>query len=185
MIEDKERWNEKYATLPISLKPSPLLTEHIDEIGGESVLDIAAGMGRHAGYLANLGFKVDAIEFSDTAISRLSSIPGVRVIESDLDEIDDFPKSYDAILCFNYLNRRLFPIIKERLLPGAILLFETFVDDERNEGAPGKKEYLLEKNELLKVFGELYIIDYRERFVERANGRRALMASLAAIRRAI
>ncbi len=185
MIEDKKRWNEKYATLPISMKPSSLLTEHLDEIGGKSVLDIAAGMGRHAGYLANLGFNVDAMEFSDMAISRLSSIPGVRVIERDLDEIEDFPKSYDAILCFNYLNRRLFPIIRKRLLPGGVLLFETFVEDERNEGAPGKKEYLLRKNELLKVFNELYIFDYKERFVERQNGRRALMASLAAIKRAI
>lgn len=167
------------------MKPSSLLTEHLDEIGGKSVLDIAAGMGRHAGYLANLGFNVDAMEFSDMAISRLSSIPGVRVIERDLDEIEDFPKSYDAILCFNYLNRRLFPIIRKRLLPGGVLLFETFVEDERNEGAPGKKEYLLRKNELLKVFNELYIFDYKERFVERQNGRRALMASLAAIKRAI
>jgi len=167
------------------MKPSSLLTKHLDKISGKSVLDIAAGLGRHAGYLANLGFHVDAVEFSDTAISRLSSIPGVRVIERDLDEIEDFPKSYDAILCFNYLNRRLFPIIQKRLLPGGVLLFETFVDDEGNEGAPGKKEYLLRKNELLKAFGELYIFDYKERFVERQNGGRALMASLAAIKRAI
>ncbi len=185
MIEDKQRWNEKYAKMPVSMKPSALLTEHIDKIGGKYVLDIAAGMGRHAGYLANLGFKVDAMEFSDAAISHLSSIPGVKAIETDLDEIEDFPKSYNAILCFNYLNRRLFPIISNRLLPGGVLLFETFVEDEKNEGTPGKKEYLLKKNELLKVFNELYIFDYKERFVERQNGQRALMASLAAIKRAI
>jgi len=184
VIEDKIRWNEKYAAQPVSLKPSPLLLEHLEEIGGKEILDIAAGMGRHAGYLANMGFFVDAMEFSDIALSRLSSIPGVRAIERDLDTVKEFPKEYDAILCFNYLNRRLFPLMQRHLLPGGMLLFETFVEDEKNESVPQKPEYLLKKNELLEAFKDLYIIDYREKFIYRQDGKRALLASLAALKRA-
>ncbi len=184
MREDKRRWNEKYATLPPPLKPSPLLLRHLDRIGGKKVLDIAAGMGRHAAYLACLGFEVEALEFSDAALKRLSSIPGVHAVEADLDDICDFEKEYDAILCFNYLNRRLYPMILEHLLPGGLLLFETFVADERNEGTPLKPEYLLEKNELLQVFSTLYIVEYKEEFILKPNGQKALLASLAAVKRA-
>ncbi len=184
MIEDKLRWNERYKNSPAPLKPSGLLLRYIEKICGKHVLDIAAGMGRHAGYLVNLGFYVDAVEWSDIAISRLSSIPGVTTIEADLDIIKDFEKEYHAILCFNYLNRRLYPLILRHLLPNGILLFETFVEDERNEGIPQKPEYLLKKNELLSVFKELYIIEYKEEFICRPGGQKALMASFAAIKKA-
>jgi len=64
-----------------------------------------------------------------------------------------------------------------------IILFETFVFDEENECAPKNPEFLLKKNELLKVFSSLNIIEYKESYVVKQNGQKALMASMAAIKK--
>jgi tellurite methyltransferase len=183
MREDKTRWNEKYRNAPPPQQPSPFLIKHLSRLKGKEVLDIAAGMGRHARVLADHGCRVDALEYSDVALEALESIEGVRPIEMDLDNVCPLGKTYDAIVCFNYLNRDLYPFITTHLKRGGILLFETFVNDAANEEAPSNPDFLLEKNELLRVFCALYIFDYSERFVHRNDGKRSLVASLAAIKR--
>ncbi|BDY12022.1 hypothetical protein HCR_03340 [Hydrogenimonas cancrithermarum] len=180
MIEDKIKWNDKYKSAPPAQKPSPLLLAYLERIGRGEVLDIAAGMGRHAKPLAAQGCHVDAIEWSDLALEALEKIPGVSAIEMDLEEACGLKKRYDAILCFNYLNRNLYPLMLTHLKPGGLLLFETFVQDDANEGAPGNPFFLLEKNELLHVFCSLYIIEYKESYIRKPNGQKALMASMAA-----
>ncbi|WP_456390416.1 class I SAM-dependent methyltransferase [Hydrogenimonas sp.] len=180
MRRDKKRWDEKYRTSQPPQKPSQFLIKHIQRLKGKEVLDIAAGMGRHAKALASHGCRVDAIEYSDIALEALANIEGVHPIEMDLDNICNLRKKYDAILCFNYLNRDLYPFMTSHLKQGGTLLFETFVDDKANEDTPSNKSFLLEKNELLRVFCNLYIFDYSERFIRRNDGKKNLVASLAA-----
>ncbi|WP_300366349.1 bifunctional 2-polyprenyl-6-hydroxyphenol methylase/3-demethylubiquinol 3-O-methyltransferase UbiG [Hydrogenimonas sp.] len=180
MIEDKLKWNEKYRSQPAPKHPSDLLIRHVEKLKGREVLDIAAGLGRHAQYLADHGCLVDAIEWSDVALESLKKIPRVNAIEADLEDGCFLTKKYDAILCFNYLNRNLYPVMLSHLKRGGILLFETFVEDDANEGSPQNPDFLLKKNELLHIFCPLYIIEYSEKFVTKENGQRSLLASLAA-----
>jgi len=182
MLEDKHRWNERYKTFPPPQNPSDLLLRYIDRIKGKDVLDIAAGLGRHSRILAERGFRVDAIEYSDVALESLRKILGVNAIEMDLENGCNLEKSYDAILCFNYLNRDLYDFMIKHLKDDGIILFETFVFDEENECAPKNPDFLLRKNELLNVFSSLHIIEYKESYVIKQDGQKALMASMAAIK---
>ncbi|WP_353662518.1 class I SAM-dependent methyltransferase [Hydrogenimonas sp. SS33] len=180
MREDKTRWDERYRTRAVPDEPSGLLMRHIGLLAGKKVLDVAAGTGRHAKILAEHGCLVDALEWSDVALARLGTIENVTPIEVDLDR-GPYPEGpYDAIVCINYLNRNLYPYFSKALKKNGILLFETFVASEANEGAPGNPLWLLEKNELLRVFCHFYIFEYEERFVTREDGRRTLKAFLAA-----
>ena len=182
MIEDKYRWNERYKTLPPPQNPSDLLLRYIDRIKGKDVLDIAAGLGRHSRILAESGCKVDAIEYSDVALESLRKIPGVNAIEIDLENGCSLEKSYNAILCFNYLNRDIYDFMISNLNKDGIILFETFVFDEENECAPKNPEFLLKKNELLKVFSSLHIIEYKESYVIKQSNQKVLMASMVTVK---
>ena len=132
-------------------------------------LDIACGQGRNAFYLAQLGFEVDAVDLSDVAIDWVQKAAVCRnatinPIHLDL-EAEPLPShEYQIIVCFNYLQRSLFPRIPQLLAPNGLLIFETFhcahLDLPGNSRM--RREYLLEDNELLNAFTGLRILYYRE-----------------------
>ena len=43
----------------------------------------------------------------------------------------------------NYLHRPLFPLLFDALLPGGILLYETFMEGNERFGKPSRPEFLL------------------------------------------
>ena len=68
MLKDRLKWNEKYQTASYPLEPAPILKNYIDLAGGRKALDIAAGNGRNALFLAEQGFTVDAVDISDSGL---------------------------------------------------------------------------------------------------------------------
>ena len=85
---------------------------------GGAVLDVAAGGGRHAKWLARMGFEVDAV---DRDLSAFGDAPAnVRLLEADI-ESGPWPyegRRFDAIVVTNYLHRPLLPRLAESLERG-------------------------------------------------------------------
>ncbi len=127
-------------------------------------LDIACGTGAVSLFLAGKGFVVDAVDISDVALTAFSKLhPRVHTICADLDTFDLAANHYSLVTNIRYLNRRLFPQILDALLPGGMLIFETFLKSRKKELDNGfKREYLLEEKELLKAFAPLDILYYKE-----------------------
>ena len=183
MEQDRERWNKKYSNGEFPLeKPSKLLVEYIDLIPKGVALDIAAGLGRNALFLAEKGFKVDAVDYSDIAVQKLKSLhPNINPIHADLDKYRIEQNRYNLIINFNYLNRRLFPHIIYGLKPNGILIFQTFLDgEEEGLSQPSNPDFLLKKNELLHSFLRLRILFYKEEKVIKCDGSKSYQASLVA-----
>ncbi|WP_200762130.1 class I SAM-dependent methyltransferase [Nitrosophilus alvini] len=179
MINDKTRWNEKYLkNPPVSEEAIETLKKFYHLSSGNKALDIACGFGRNAKFLAKVGFLVDAVDISDVALEKLSKTENINTIVADLDEYEIPKKSYDLIVCSYYLNRRLFPFIKEGLKPGGVVIYETFLLSENIK--PFKEEYLLRVNELLGLFYDFHIIYYEEKEIVREDGKHVPVASIAA-----
>jgi SAM-dependent methyltransferase len=143
-------------------------------------LDLAAGNGRNAFHLARLGFRVDAIDISDEAVQSLvGRHPMVQAIRADLDRYDLPERTFQLIVNTHFLDRRLFPHIMDALLPGGVLIFETFIASDAVERGPSHRDHLLMENELLHAFFPLGIRYYREMTKETEQGRRRI-ASLVA-----
>lgn len=164
MKEDRHRWNEKYETEAYPTTPSDIVSGFYGRAPAGTALDIAAGAGRNALFLAQKGFRVDAVDFSDFAIDRLTGLhPHITPIQADLDVYTIAETRYTLIVNVNYLNRRLFPYIIEGLVRGGVLIFETYVrapaEDARQ---PSNRDYLLRENELLHAFISLKILFYHE-----------------------
>lgn len=185
MEEDKERWNEKYRTLPMPGKVSDMVRNYASRAGKGYALDLACGQGRHAVWLAEQGFeRVDAVDISEAALSRMAEHPALRKIEADLDHYTIAEGDYDLIVNFNYLDRRMFPQIRSGLKPGGLLIFETFVEAEGpGFHQPSNPAYLLQSNELLHAFIGLEILYYAEHEEANLRGERVNVASLVARRR--
>jgi SAM-dependent methyltransferase len=76
---DAQGWNERYAkTDRVSTEPNPLVVELTRPLPSGRALDLAAGEGRHALWLAHRGWDVTAVDFSEVGIDK-----GRRAAEAD------------------------------------------------------------------------------------------------------
>ena len=147
MHQDRLKWNEKYQSVEYPDEPAQIVRQYASLSGGKKALDIAAGNGRNALFLADLGFAVDAVDISDAGLSLFAGKrPGIHPICVNLDQFDIPTSRYDLIVNIKYLNRRLFPHIREGLSPGGILIFQTFLDSPGSgKQQTGCRDYLLRK----------------------------------------
>ncbi len=174
MKQDRTRWNRKYDEDREMGPPSSLATKFCHTAPGRLVLDLAAGTGRNALYLARQGFQVVAVDLADEAMRRLQALhePNIFPVQADLDTFALRENRFDCILCCFFLDRRLFPSIRESLKPGGILLFESAREtDQPQVNQPRNRNYLLRTNELLQAFLGLRILYYEEALEKDHHGR--------------
>ena len=70
---------------------------------------------------------------------------------------------------FFYLERELFPQIEAGLKSGGILVYKTYTREQVAIGSgPSHPMHLLEGNELLRAFGNLGVLHYRETIRDKA-----------------
>jgi tellurite methyltransferase len=187
------RWNRRYAQRgvhPFATAPATWLVENrglLLIVPGRRALDLACGDGRNAGYLARLGFVVDALDISDVAIDALRAAVAerqvaVRALRVNL-ETDPLPdEPYDVIVQVNYLQRTLFATLAAGLAPGGLLLIETVTRAHvENLGNQFDPSFLLDPGELRHAFPTIEVIRYREGVFE-ISGRPRAVASVGARR---
>ena len=182
MKADRERWNRKYRSMEAREGVSDIVERFSGRAGTGRALDIAAGDGRNALWLAQNGFAVDAVDISDVALERCAGRhPALFTVCADLDEFDILPQRYSLIINIRYLNRRLFPAIIAGLAPNGMLIFETFRYDGDPAVTTHRKEHYLKDNELLHAFLSLRILYYRENTVL-CHGESRKSASLVGVK---
>ncbi len=184
MIRDRERWNRKYRGGGFPEAPSAIVTAYAPLAGGGRALDLAAGNGRNSLWLADNGFAVDAVDISEVGLGLMGrGHPKVHRICADLDTFAIRPGAYDLVVDVRFLDRRLFPSMKEGLRPGGILIFESYLEGPEGEaGGRFCRDYLLRPNELLHAFLSLTVLYYSERDVDDGDGHPSRTASLVARR---
>ena len=191
MKEDQKRWDKRYRERKPDLNrgANSLLKSNLRFLPKGKALDLAAGEGRNAVFLAEHGFEAEAVDISSIAVSRarkLAKARGVRIkaIAADLDTYRLLPGRYDLILNLYFLDRRLIPRIKKGLKKGGMVVFETYTTEQEKlgTGGPVQTQYVLKPNELLRLFRGFHVLFYREG-VFREGGKRRAIASLIAQKR--
>jgi tellurite methyltransferase len=153
-------WDAHYSDpANISAAPDPLLTQAAEMLPPGHALDLACGAGRHALYLAALGWRVTAVDSSEAALSRLRGNSAIEVHRADLErgEFVIAPAAFDLICDFFYLQRDLFPAIREGVRPGG-----TFLGAIHLRAAERNPAFTLEPGELRAEFAEWKILHYSE-----------------------
>jgi len=181
MYEDKERWNKRFVEFPMPENVAKIVEKYIHHAPAGQGLDVACGTGRNTHFLAEKGFLVDAVDFSDYALRQIKEISMIKKIDTDLDKYNITPNKYDLIVNTNYLNRRLVSQMKDALKSGGVLIFESFIvahGEYKHETM--NLDYLLRKNELLHSFIGLDILYYEERDDTNLRGEKVRIASLVA-----
>ena len=180
-----QSWNERYTSgSHVGSDPDPFLlevTHYRHLLTGSSALDLACGAGRHAAYLARVGFSVTAIDFSQQALELAAEkLQGLDIefLERDLESGDpDLGEArYDLVAVFEYLHRPLFPAIARSIRPGGLIVYKTYLTGGGD--GPSNPNYLLHPNELLGHFDGYRVLRYQEELASHAD-RRPTAALLA------
>lgn len=135
---------------------------HLIPAGG-GVLDLACGKGRHTRLLADRGHPVTAADIDVSGLADRRSDPRIQLLELDL-ETGKQPftgEQFAAVIISNYLHRPHFAWLADSLLPGGVLLMDTFARGNEAYGHPRNPDFLLAPGELLSVFStRLQIVAY-------------------------
>lgn len=144
-----------------------------------TVLDVACGRGRHAGYFLARGLSVVAVD------REPQEIPGARFIRADLEDGGPWPlagERFEGIVVTNYLHRPLLATLKDSLAEGGVLIYETFMLGNERYGRPSNPAFLLRPGELLEAFRGLRVEGFEEGSV--AEPKPAMIQRLCAVRAA-
>lgn len=161
-----ERWShgEHSGSLP-----SPILVEALRDVPPGRALDLGAGAGRNALYLAQEGWDVTALDNSATAVSvatmrarEMQVALDARVADLTTDQVALEPGEFDLVLMFFYMQRDLFPRIRGWLRPGGLFIAAIHTVDDRPGIHPMNPSFLLEPGELEGAFSGFEILSSRE-----------------------
>ena len=184
MHSDRIKWNRKFSSTQYPTDPSDIVLKYASIATPGMALDIASGNGRNAIFLAHSGFNVEALDISDVGLRNLAGRhPMVQAVCIDLDRYDLACRRYSLILNIRYLNRHILSQISQALIPGGVLICETYVN--RPDFVPQRhfnRDHLLNVNELLQKFIDLEVAYYHETFTAQENEPYPL-ASLVAFNR--
>lgn len=164
----REKWNLRHAEADGdgAVAQVLLLNRHLLPRRGRA-LDLACGRGANAFWLAEQGLEVYAWDFSPVAIERLRRTAderGLAVQAQVRDVLAQPPEvgSFDLILVSHFLERALAGPLMAALRPEGRLFYQTFVREVNLGRGPGRDDWRLAANELLKLFAPLRIHYYRE-----------------------
>jgi SAM-dependent methyltransferase len=153
---------------------------------GAITLDLAGGAGRHAEALARSGQVVIVIDFVPAAVA--AAVERHKRISGVVGDVRAMPlraQSFDAIVCVSFLDRSIFATLIELLVPGGLLVYETFTLahlDVVARGAargPRNPDYLLAPGELRQLVAPLEVQQHEERLVVDQAGERHVARVMA------
>jgi SAM-dependent methyltransferase len=154
-------WNVHYSDpANTSVEPARLLVEVAELVPPGRALDLACGPGRNAIYLAALGWQVTAVDASPVAIAHLrkqNSRIVAQLADLERGEFRIGPSAYDLICDFYYLQRNLFPQIREGVRLGGLFAAALHLHESGHNAS-----FSLQPGELRGEFDEWKILYYSE-----------------------
>jgi tellurite methyltransferase len=171
-LDAKHFWDDKYnkKNYIYGKSPAPFLAENFDIIPRQAqILDMGMGEGRNAVFLAQKGHAVTGVDISSVAVKKAQDLAGensvkIKTMVASLNDYPFPPHSFDVIICFYYVDRKLISKMYQWLKPSGIIIYEAFTLKERDKfnlkNEP--EEFFLKPQELLYLFKDFRLLKYEE-----------------------
>ena len=165
-MTERASWDERYSSGKYSsTEPHKLVREIVMKLKPGRALDLACGAGRNSIFLAENGWDVTAVDNSAAGVEIARSRAeekGLKIdfIVADL-ETSEFaiePGAYDLICDLYYLQRDLFPKMKNGVRSGGVIISTIHIHGDGEE--PGRFD--LREGELREFFSDMEILHYHE-----------------------
>ena len=163
------KWDQRYQEAdPATAQASQTLRLNEASLAEPSTaLDLACGLGGNAIFLAERGWKVDAVDASQVVTQKLASYANekqlrINAIQRDIEKEGLLDAHYDLITVSYYLYRPLFSALLAALNPGGQFIYQTWTVNKPQRVGPSNPSFLLKENELLQLCKAMHIVYYQE-----------------------
>jgi len=162
---DAAHWDERYrATDRLwSAEPAAIVAEVVGPMAPGRALDLGAGEGRHAAWLAGRGWQVTAVDFSAVGIDRGRAMSGdvsVDWIVADVRTWEPPDTVFDLVLVsFLHLAGDVVGRLRGWLAPGGSVVFVGHAARNLIDGVGGPRDpaLLYDTEQLREAAGDLEI----------------------------
>jgi tellurite methyltransferase len=169
----REKWNHKYSERLIHDReplPNPRLERLASYLHGGTAYDLACGLGGNSLFLAKRNYQVEAIDISEVAIDYVEKLAEKNQVSiqprvcdiSDASFLKSLQGQADVVVVTYYLDRQLFPVLRDLLKVGGYLFIETYYLSEMNETNGVSERFKLQPKELLTVFSDWNVQFFEE-----------------------
>lgn len=168
----RERWNRRWAgeeRVHASTAPSRFVVAEVADLPPGAALDFACGAGRNAVWLAEQGWRVTAVDFSEVALRMARSLEAERRVAVEWVEADVLawtppPRAYDLV-CVLYLQlpagerRTALARAAAAVRPGGTLLVlgHDLLNLTDGWGGPTQADVLFTPDDVVAEIGDLRI----------------------------
>jgi tellurite methyltransferase len=185
---DQQSWNQRYLAGEFGFRePDPFVMEthknYLEPLlrgnpvpGANEGLDLAGGAGHHAVWLAQHGWRMTLADWSEPALkiaqekaaTAANGLPLEIVRGTALDVVTQFVRQdhrFGFVLVSFFLDRAVLPWLPKILIPGGLLLYRTYTEDNERLGnprGPRDPQHLLRSQELLEAYRGMKILHYNE-----------------------
>lgn len=199
---EREDWNERYRTTQLiwTAEPNRFLAEEARGLSPGRALDLAAGEGRNAVWLAERGWTVRAVDFSDVALAKGRQLATERGVaaridfeEADLRGYEPGERAHDlvAVAYLQIPQAELAPILARAaraVAPGGtfLLVGHDSANLVRGYGGPRSPDVLYTAEQVVAALGAELEIEKAttvERPVQTEQGTRIAIDCLVRARR--
>ena len=170
---EREEWNDLYRAVPVlwPIDPGPFLGAEVGDKQPGRALDLGAGEGRNSIWLAQRGWRVTAVDFSDVAVARgkaWAEEEGVTELitwlTTDLAEFRPEVRGFDLILSlFLHIpadqRRSVLRRAAGALAPGGTVLVVGYDRTNATEGTEGVRDpaLLFSPEDIVQELGGLRV----------------------------
>lgn len=168
---DAAHWDRRYAERDHLWRAEPheLVASIVTGLTPGRALDVAAGEGRHAIWLAQRGWEVTAIDFSAVGLAKGEAEARRRGLEITwvVDDVTTWepPHDYELVLVsFMHVTADVFSTLREYVAPGGHLLVVGHARRNLTEGVGGPQDpaMLLDPDQLRAAAGDLTVLRLEE-----------------------
>jgi SAM-dependent methyltransferase len=184
--QDRIKWNQRYAEDSYHKNnPVTLVEDWLPRIPVGKALDVACGAGRNAIFLAQVGYRVDAIDISLEGLNQArqkaeSQGLSVNWIEHDLDQDFQFDTDYDLIIILWYVDLALITRLCGCLAAGGYLVCEEHLITDLEVIGPTSSNYRVAPGDLRKAVTGLDILLSEESIEMNSEGDKVASARVVA-----
>lgn len=173
---NRDDWDRRYAAADLvwTAEPNRFLVAEAGALPAGRALDVAAGEGRNAVWLAKQGWQVTAVDFSEVALAKgrqMADAAGVSVewVAADVVGFRPEPRSFDLVVIL-YLHlpasqrREVVRAMAQAVAPGGTLLVVGHDTDNltRGVGGPQSPEVLFSPADIVADLDAALVIERAE-----------------------